>query len=123
MDDLELTGKETKGGDEENEAQALIRVPGAEEADEWGWEWDGSPEGLKLRPTKPNDIGWSQFISEMYGSMADAPLEAFEDLQTSADRLELQRAVDDAERDITEGNEVESSEVLEKLKRWSAGES
>jgi hypothetical protein len=71
---------------------------------------------------KPNDIGWSQFISEMYGSMADAPLEAVEDLQISADRLELQRAVDEAERDIAKGNWIESSEVLEKLKRWSAGE-
>lgn len=48
-------------------------------------------------------------------------LEAFEDLQTSADRLELQQAVDDAERDIAEGNWVENSEVVGKLKRW-AGE-
>jgi hypothetical protein len=31
--------------------RGLIRVPDAEEADRWGWEWDGSPEGLKPRWT------------------------------------------------------------------------
>lgn len=30
--------------------RGLIRVPDADEADQWGWEWDGSPEGLKSRP-------------------------------------------------------------------------
>ena len=49
-------------------------------------------------------------------------VEAFEDLQSSSERLELQRAVDEAERDIAEGNWVEGSEVVAKLKRWSAGE-
>jgi prevent-host-death family protein len=49
-------------------------------------------------------------------------VEAFEDLQISSDRSELQRAVQEAERDILEGNWVEGSEVQEKLKRWSAGE-
>jgi prevent-host-death family protein len=49
-------------------------------------------------------------------------VEAFEDLQSSSERLEVQRAVDEAERDIAEGNWVESSEVLVKLKRWSTGE-
>jgi hypothetical protein len=29
--------------------QGLIRVRDAGEADQWGWEWDGSPEGLKTR--------------------------------------------------------------------------
>lgn len=48
-------------------------------------------------------------------------LEAFEDLQTSAERLELQRAVDEAERDMSEGHWVEHSEMKAKLKRW-AGE-
>jgi antitoxin (DNA-binding transcriptional repressor) of toxin-antitoxin stability system len=33
--------------------QGLIRVPDGEDADEWGWEWDGSPEGLKPRKAKP----------------------------------------------------------------------
>lgn len=36
-------------------------------------------------------------------------LEAFEDLQTSAERLEIQRSVDEAERDIAEGRWVEHS--------------
>lgn len=27
----------------------LIHVRDAGEADEWGWEWEGSPEGLKPR--------------------------------------------------------------------------
>ncbi|MFY9823182.1 MAG: type II toxin-antitoxin system Phd/YefM family antitoxin [Thermoanaerobaculia bacterium] len=49
-------------------------------------------------------------------------LEAFEDLQSSAERLELQRAVEDAEQDIAKGNWVEHSEVLRKLKQWSTGE-
>jgi prevent-host-death family protein len=49
-------------------------------------------------------------------------VETFEDLQTSSERREIQRAVDDAERDLAEGNWVENSEVLGKLKRWSAGE-
>ena len=49
-------------------------------------------------------------------------IEAFEDLQSSADRLQLQRAVEEAEQDIAEGRWVENSEVMEKLKRWSAGE-
>jgi hypothetical protein len=37
-------------------------------------------------------------------------------------RSELQRAVDEAEQDLAEGNWVENSEVVVKLKRWSAGE-
>src|SRR5262245_56364720 len=31
----------------------LIRVPDADEADEWGWDWDGSAEGLRPRRTEP----------------------------------------------------------------------
>jgi hypothetical protein len=27
----------------------LIHVPDVSEADQWGWEWDGSPEGLRPR--------------------------------------------------------------------------
>jgi prevent-host-death family protein len=50
-------------------------------------------------------------------------VEAFEDLQSSSERLEVQRAVDEAERDLAEGNWVENSEVLVKLKRWAGGES
>jgi prevent-host-death family protein len=49
-------------------------------------------------------------------------VEAFEDLQSSSERLEVQRAVDDAERDIEEGNWVENSEVVAKLKRWADSE-
>jgi antitoxin (DNA-binding transcriptional repressor) of toxin-antitoxin stability system len=33
--------------------RGLIRVPHADEADQWGWEWDGSPEGLRPRPAEP----------------------------------------------------------------------
>jgi len=29
--------------------RGLIRVPKADEIAEWGWEWDGSPEGLRPR--------------------------------------------------------------------------
>lgn len=49
-------------------------------------------------------------------------VEAFEALQSSSERLEVQHAVDEAERDIAEGNWVEGSDVLVKLKRWAAGE-
>jgi len=33
--------------------RGLIHVPDADTADEWGWEWDGSPEGLRPRRTEP----------------------------------------------------------------------
>ncbi len=29
--------------------RGLIRVQDAEDADQWGWDWDGSPVGLKPR--------------------------------------------------------------------------
>lgn len=32
------------------EYRGLIRVSNPDEADRWGWEWDGSPEGLTPRP-------------------------------------------------------------------------
>jgi prevent-host-death family protein len=48
-------------------------------------------------------------------------IQAFEELQDSAGTGELQRAVEDAERDIAEGRWVEHSEVLAKLERWSTG--
>lgn len=31
----------------------LIHVPDSDSADQWGWEWDGSPEGLRLRRSEP----------------------------------------------------------------------
>lgn len=49
-------------------------------------------------------------------------IKAFEDLQSSAERMELQRAVDEAERDLAQGKWVEHSDVEAKLKRWAAGE-
>lgn len=49
------------------------------------------------------------------------PLSDLEALQTSSECRDLQHAVDEAERDIAEGNWVENSDVLAKLKRWSAG--
>jgi len=33
--------------------QGLIRVPDVSEADQWGWDWDGSSEGLRPRRTGP----------------------------------------------------------------------
>jgi antitoxin (DNA-binding transcriptional repressor) of toxin-antitoxin stability system len=32
--------------------RGLIRVPDIDEADQWGWEWEGSPEGLQPRAKK-----------------------------------------------------------------------
>jgi predicted transcriptional regulator len=44
------------------------------------------------------------------------------EIQQSADeRLQLQRAVEEAEQEIAEGKWVEHSEILEKLSRWSTG--
>ena len=33
--------------------QGLISVSDIESADQWGWEWDGSPEGLRPRQFDP----------------------------------------------------------------------
>jgi predicted transcriptional regulator len=51
-----------------------------------------------------------------------ARLNLSEDLQSSEEHLQLQRAVEEAEQDIADGNWVEHSEVVEKLKLWSDGE-
>jgi len=48
-------------------------------------------------------------------------LYAFEDLQMSGERLNLQQAIDEAERDLDAGHWIEHSEIVGKLKRW-AGE-
>ena len=32
--------------------RGLIRVPDIDDADQWGWEWEGSPEGLQPRAKK-----------------------------------------------------------------------
>lgn len=44
-------------------------------------------------------------------------IQAFEDLQSTAERLQLQRAIEDAEQEIAGGKWVEHSEVSEKLRR------
>lgn len=49
-------------------------------------------------------------------------LEVFEELQTEARRAELQRAVEDAERDLEAGHHVSHRDVESKLKRWTRGE-
>jgi len=46
--------------------------------------------------------------------------EAFDHLQAEADRLRLQRAVGDAERELAEGKYVTNEEVLTELDRWTA---
>ena len=46
----------------------------------------------------------------------------YEELQELADRSELQKAVDEAERQIREGKTVPHEEVLELLNRWADGE-
>jgi antitoxin (DNA-binding transcriptional repressor) of toxin-antitoxin stability system len=33
--------------------RALIQVKNIDEADQWGWEWDGSSDGLQPRRTEP----------------------------------------------------------------------
>jgi predicted transcriptional regulator len=53
---------------------------------------------------------------------ADASQVVQQALQTSSDRQEIQRDMNAAEQDIADGNWIENSEILVKLKRWSAGE-
>jgi len=33
--------------------RGLIHMPDADSADQWGWEWDSSPEGLRPRLAGP----------------------------------------------------------------------
>jgi len=33
--------------------EGLIRAPNSDDLDQWGWEWDGSAEGLRSRRTEP----------------------------------------------------------------------
>jgi antitoxin (DNA-binding transcriptional repressor) of toxin-antitoxin stability system len=33
--------------------RGLVHVPDVDSADQWGWEWDGSPEGLRPRQADP----------------------------------------------------------------------
>jgi prevent-host-death family protein len=63
------------------------------------------------------------FTREGRGVAVLLSVEAFEDLQSSSEHSELQRAVEDAERDLEEGNWIENSDMLVKLKRWSGVES
>ena len=56
------------------------------------------------------------------GVAAVLSIDAFEELQEQARRAELQRAVDDAERDLEAGRHVSHSDVEAKLKRWARGE-
>jgi prevent-host-death family protein len=48
-------------------------------------------------------------------------MEAFEDFRGEAERVDLQEAVEEAEREVTAGKWVEHAEVLGTLKQW-AGE-
>jgi len=48
-------------------------------------------------------------------------IDAFEQLQHDAQRAALQRAVEDAERDLAAGHEVAHAQVEAKLKRWAGG--
>jgi prevent-host-death family protein len=46
----------------------------------------------------------------------------YEALQDMADRTELQKGVEEAERDIAEGRTVPHDEVMALLRRWAGGE-
>ena len=49
-------------------------------------------------------------------------VDAFEKLQDAAQRADVQRDVDEAERDLAAGHQVAHEEVEAKLKRWAIGE-
>lgn len=55
-------------------------------------------------------------------SLEDLTAKDVKEIQSSADRLALQRAVEEAERGIAAGEWVEHDEISAKLKRWAAGE-
>jgi antitoxin YefM len=63
------------------------------------------------------------FTQEGRGVAVLLSVEAFEDLQSSSEQVELQRAVEDAERDIAAGNWIDDSVMQVKLKRWAGIES
>ena len=44
---------------------------------------------------------------------------AFERLQAAATQTDLQRAVEEAEAEVTEGRLVENDEVMDQLRRWA----
>jgi prevent-host-death family protein len=48
--------------------------------------------------------------------------EAFDRLQADAGRLRLQHAIEEAEREIAEGQLSPNEEVMAELDRWAAGE-
>jgi prevent-host-death family protein len=48
--------------------------------------------------------------------------EAFDALEAEAERLRLQRAVEEAEREVAEGKAVPNEEVSAELDRWVADE-
>ena len=48
-------------------------------------------------------------------------IEAFEELQHDAQRAVVQRAVENAERDLVAGHEVADEQVEAKLRRWAGG--
>ena len=48
-------------------------------------------------------------------------IQAFDELTEAARRRELQRAVEDGERDIAEGREARHEDVVAELDRWASG--
>jgi len=135
----DLGGDDAVGGSAADKGQGAVR-----EAEEDQAEYNRSSGGAEmarvklsedLRPLSDLETQASEVVQQAHttgrpvvltregrGVAVLLSVEAFEDLQSSSERLELQRAVDEAERDIAEGNWVEGSEVVAKLKRWSAGE-
>lgn len=57
--------------------------------------------------------------SEGKGVAVLLSINAFEELEESAERQVLQRAVEDAERDLAQGNWVDHSEIEAKLREWA----
>jgi hypothetical protein len=68
----------------------------------------------------PQDrVRLTQILLESLQDLSDEEVAA---IQTSAERLALQRAVEEAERDIAAGEWIDHAEISAKLKRWAGGE-
>jgi prevent-host-death family protein len=57
--------------------------------------------------------------SEGKGVAVLLSISTFQELEESAERQILQRAVEDAERDLAQGHWVDHSEIEAKLKEWA----
>jgi predicted transcriptional regulator len=72
---------------------------------------------LKLEPR--DRVRLAQLLLESLYGLSEEEIAA---IRRSAERLALQKAVEEAERSIAAGEWVEHGEISAKLRRWAGGE-